>query len=200
MDDGSALLSARETSTMIKINDIEGTPSLDYMIGEPSVWNGMDAQPSFLTKVGDSGDTGGQHSITVQYDSSLEDGQYYIYMFDNDFGYAMTRPDFDWTMIDGISTAQSSKDENSNSQFRKYLVDENAGTYTEVQDFDVPYSPYVSSAQELSDDLNLVDIGMQGLFGVYDDDGNLKAQYKMVLSSGCICCVYQYGFRGFYFA
>ena len=119
MDDGSALLSARETSTMIKINDIEGTPSLDYMIGEPSVWNGMDAQPSFLTKVGDSGDTGGQHSITVQYDSSLEDGQYYIYMFDNDFGYAMTRPDFDWTMIDGISTAQSSKDENSNSQFRK---------------------------------------------------------------------------------
>lgn len=179
MDDGSALLSARETSTMIKINDIEGTPSLDYMIGEPSVWNGMDAQPSFLTKVGDSGDTGGQHSITVQYDSSLEDGQYYIYMFDNDFGYAMTRPDFDWTMIDGISTAQSSKDENSNSQFRKYLVDENAGTYTEVQDFDVPYSPYVSSAQELSDDLNLVDIGMQGLFGVYDDDGNLKAQYKM---------------------
>ena len=78
MDDGSALLSARETSTMIKINDIEGTPSLAYMIGEPSVWNGMDAQPSFLTNVGDSGDTGGQHSITVQYDSSLEDGQYYI--------------------------------------------------------------------------------------------------------------------------
>ena len=35
------------------------------------------------------------------------------------------------------------QDENSNSQFRKYLVDENAGTYTEVSD--VPYSP-VSSA------------------------------------------------------
>ena len=85
LPDGSALLSARETSTIIKIDDLEGTPTLDYMIGEPSVWNGMDAQPSFLTKVGDSGDTGGQHSITVQYDSSLEDGQYYIYMFDNDF-------------------------------------------------------------------------------------------------------------------
>ncbi len=111
MDDGSALLSARETSTMIKINDIEGRRRSISIIGEPSVWNGMDAQPSFLTKVGDSGyNPGGQHSITVQYDSSLEDGQYYIYMFDNDFGYAMTRPDFDWTMIDGISTAQSSKD------------------------------------------------------------------------------------------
>lgn len=35
---------------------------------------------------------------------------------------------------------------------------------------------------------------------ITDTDGNLKAQYKMVLSSGCICRVYQYGFRGFYFA
>lgn len=200
MDDGSALLSARETSTMIKINDIEGTPTLDYMIGEKSVWDGMSEQDSFLTKVGDFGDTGGQHSITVQYDSSLADGQYYIYMFDNNFGYAMTRPDFDWTVIDGISTAQSSKDKDSNSQFRKYLVDENAGTYTEVQSFDVPYSPYVSSAEEISDDLNLVDTGMQGVFGVYDDSGNLKAQYTMALSTAYIYRVYQYGFRGFYFA
>lgn len=200
MDDGSALLSARETSTMIKVNDIEGTPTLDYMIGEKSVWDGMDEQSSFLTKVGDFGDTGGQHSITVQYDSSLEDGQYYVYMFDNNFGYAMTRPDFDWTVIDGISTAQSSKDENSNSQFRKYLVDENAGTYTEVQSFDVPYSPYVSSAEEINSDLNLVDTGMQGVFGVYDDSGDLKAQYKMGLSTAYIYRVYQYGFRGFYFA
>ena len=38
-----ALLSARETSTMIKINDIERRRSMDR---EPSVWNGMDAQPS----------------------------------------------------------------------------------------------------------------------------------------------------------
>lgn len=200
MDDGSALLSARETSTMIAINDIEGTPSLDYMIGETSVWDGMGEQDSFLTKVGDFGDTGGQHSITVQYDSSLPDGQYYVYLFDNNFGYAMTRPDFDWTVIDGISTAQSSKDEDSHSQFRKYLVDENARTYTEVQSFDVPYSPYVSSAQELSNDLNLVDTGMQGVFGVYDDSGNLKAQYQMELNTSYIYRVYQYGFRGFYFA
>ena len=35
---------------------------------------------------------------------------------------------------------------------------------------------------------------------ITDTDGNLKAQYKMVLSSGYIYRVYQYGFRGFYFA
>ena len=200
MDDGSALLSARETSTIVKVNDIEGTPTLDYMIGETSVWSGTPEADSFLTKVGDFGDTGGQHSITVQYDSSLEDGQYYVYMFDNNFGYAMTRPDYDWTVIDGISTAQSSKDENSASQFRKYLVDEQAGTYTEVQSFDVPYSPYVSSAEEITDDLNLVGTGMQGVFGVYYDSGELKAQYRMALNTSYIYRVYQYGFRGFYFA
>lgn len=203
LDDGSALLSARETSTIIKIDDIEGEngePTVDYMIGEPSVWDGTSYKDLFLTKSGDFGDTGGQHSITYEADPSLPDGQYYIYMFDNNFGYAMTRPDYDWTTIKGISTAQSSKDKNSNSQFRKYLVDEKAGTYTEVQSFDVPYSPYVSSSQEITDSINLVDTGMQGVFGVYDDDGNLQAQYTMKLSTSYIYRVYHYDFKGFYFA
>ncbi|KAA8819820.1 aryl-sulfate sulfotransferase [Bifidobacterium rousetti] len=203
LPDGSALLSARETSTIIKIDDIEGEngePTVDYMIGEPSVWDGTSYQDLFLSKSGDFGDTGGQHSITYEADPSLPDGQYYIYMFDNNFGYAMTRPDYDWTTIKGISTAQSSKDENSTSQFRKYLVDETAGTYTEVQSFDVPYSPYVSSAQEITDSINLVDTGMQGVFGVYDDAGELQAQYRMKLNTSYIYRVYQYGFKGFYFA
>lgn len=200
LPDGSALLSARETSTIIKVNDIEGTPSLDYMIGEPSVWDGTSYVDSFLTKIGDFGDTGGQHSITYVDDPSLPDGQYYIYMFDNNFGYAMTRPDYDWTTIADISTAKSSKDKDSRSQYRRYLVDENAGTYTEVSAFDVPYSPYVSSAQELDNGNILIDTGMQGLFGVYDTDGDLLAQYKMALNTSYVYRVYQYDFKGFYFA
>ncbi|MCH9274955.1 aryl-sulfate sulfotransferase [Bifidobacterium amazonense] len=200
LPDGSALFSARETSTIIKVNDLEGTPTLAYMIGERSVWNGTSYADAFLTKDGDFGDTGGQHSITYVADDSLADGQYYIYMFDNNFGYAMTRPDFDWTVISGISTAQSSKDTDSNSQYRKYLVDEKAGTYKEVTSFDVPYSPYVSSAQVLSNGNVLIDSGMQGLFGQYDADGNQLVQYKMELNTAYIYRVYQYDFKGFYFA
>ncbi|KAB7791465.1 aryl-sulfate sulfotransferase [Bifidobacterium leontopitheci] len=200
LDDGSALLSARETSTIIKVNDLESDPTVAYMIGEPSVWDGTTYQSLFLSKVGDFGDTGGQHSITYVDDPTLPDGQYYLYMFDNNFGYAMTRPDFDWTVIDGISTAKSSKDKDSRSQYRRYLVDEKAGTYTEVSSFDVPYSPYVSSAQELDDGDILIDTGMQGVFGVYDADGTLLAQYKMKLSTAYIYRVYSYDFRGFYFA
>lgn len=200
LDDGSAILSARETSTIIKVADIEGTPKLQYMIGEPSVWNGTQYTASFLTRNGDFGDTGGQHSVTYSTDDSLESGSYYLTLFDNSFGYAMTRPDYDWTTIKGLSTSQSATDAGSRSHLRKYLVNENDGTYTEVNSFKVPYSPYVSSVQEIDDDLNLVDSGMQGLFGIYDSDGTLQAQYAMKLATSYIYRVYLYGFQGFYFA
>ncbi|WP_288439934.1 aryl-sulfate sulfotransferase [uncultured Bifidobacterium sp.] len=201
LPDGSALLSARETSTIIKIDDLEGTPTLDYMIGEPSVWAGTPQEDDFLTKVGDFPDTGGQHSVTYVDDPALPDGQYYLYMFDNNYGLAQTRPDFDWTVIDGIVTKYSIATEGAYSQYRRYLVDENAGTYTEVNAFDVPYSPLVSSAQELDGGRVLIDSGLQGLFGVYDEStGELLAQYRMKLNTSYIYRVYEYDFKGFYFA
>ncbi len=198
LPDGSALFSARETSTIIKVNDLETDPTLDYMIGEPSVWSGTEEAGSFLTKVGDFPDTGGQHSITYVSDDSLQDGQYYLYMFDNNFGTALTRPDFDWSVIDGISTQFSS--DTAHSQYRKYLVDENAGTYTEVSSFDVPYSPYVSSAQELGNGNVLIDSGMKGLFGQYSSDGTLLSEFRMALNTSYIYRVYSYDFSGYTFA
>ena len=101
-------------------------------------------------------------------------------------------------MIDGISTELSS--DTAESQYRTYLVDENASTYTEVSSFDVPYSPYVSSAQELDNGQILIDSGMKGLFGQYDEDGDLLAQFHMTLNSAYIYRVYKYDFSGFYFA
>lgn len=198
LEDGSALFSARETSTIIKVNDLESKPTLAYMIGEASVWAGTDEADSFLTKSGSFPDTGGQHSITYVTDDSLSDGQYYLYMFNNNFGTALTRPEFDWSVIDGISTEFSS--DTARSQYRKYLVDENAGTYSEVSSFDVPYSPYVSSAQELDNGNILIDSGMKGLFGQYSSDGTLLSEFRMTLNTSYIYRVYSYDFQGFYFA
>ena len=65
---------------------------------------------------------------------------------------------------------------------------------------DVPYSPYVSSAQELDNGQILIDSGMKGLFGQYDEDGDLLAQFHMTLNSAYIYRVYKYDFSGFYFA
>ena len=199
--DGSAILSSRETSTIIKISDVEGDPSIDYMIGESSFWEGTDYSQYLLTKDTSDGDwpsTGGQHSVTYVEDASLPDGQYYLYLFDNNFGLSNTRPDYSWTdNIEGIDTGYT---EGTNSNYYKYLVDENAGTYKLVNPFEVPYSSIVSSAEEYSDGTIVIDSGMKGTWGVYSDDGTLIQQYKMKILQSMIYRVYKYDFAGFYFA
>ena len=201
LDDGSAILSSRETSTIIKLDAIESNPSIDYMIGEKSFWKDSDDAKYLLTKDTSDGDwssTGGQHTVTYESDSSLPAGQYYLYMFDNNYGSSNTRPDYDWAAhIDAISTKYTSGD---HSNYYKYLVDETAGTYKLVSSFEVPYSPVVSSAQELSDDTILIDSGTKGMWGVYDTDGTLIEQYQMKVDAGYIYRVYKYDFKGFYFA
>ena len=67
-------------------------------------------------------------------------------MFDNNFGYSKTRKDYDWTVNEGIQTSIT---EGTTSYYYQYLVDENEGTYTLVNSFEVPFSAYVSSAQNL---------------------------------------------------
>ncbi|GAA6123553.1 hypothetical protein BPY_16610 [Bifidobacterium psychraerophilum] len=198
LDDGSVILSSRETSTIIKLNDIESDPTIDYMIGEESFWKGTDFAKYLLKQDGSFSNTGGQHTVTYQSDSSLPSGQYYLYMFDNNYGVSNTRPDYDWAAnTPGINTSYTGT---GNSRYYKYLVDENAGTYKLVSSFDVPYSPIVSSAQDLSNGTILVDSGVPGVFGVYESDGTLISQWKMNLRKNIVYRVYEYDFHNFYFA
>ncbi|MCI1664464.1 MAG: aryl-sulfate sulfotransferase [Bifidobacterium crudilactis] len=198
LDDGSAILSSRETSTIIKLNDIESNPSIDYMIGEKNFWKDTDFAKYLLTQGGSFPNTGGQHTVTYEADSSLPSGQYYLYMFDNNYGVSNTRPDYDWAAnTDGVNTTYASS---GNSRYQRYLVDENTKSYKLVSSFNVPYSPIVSSAQELSNGTILMDSGVPGVFGVYDGDGTLISQWKMTLRKNIIYRVYQYDFHNFYFA
>ena len=98
----------------------------------------------------------GQHSITYVKDDSLEDGQYYLYMFNNNFGQTSTNPSYNWETL-GVPT--ETDDESATSYYYKYLVDENNNTYELVESFEVPYSPYVSSVQHIADTI-VVDNGM----------------------------------------
>lgn len=198
MGEDSILLSSRETSTIIKVQNLSTTPEIGYMMGEESFWEGTGYENLLLTKDESNGSfssAGGQHTVTYVTDDSLPDGQYYLYLFNNNLGYSESRPDYDWSQIDQIATDLSS---GTTSYYYKYKVDENAGTYTMVQSFEVPFSGYVSSAQECEDTI-LVDSGMQGLIGEYKEDGTLVKQFQMNLSKYYIYRVYKYDFSGYLF-
>ena len=191
------LLSSRETSTIIKVGNLYSSPEAEYLIGEADFWEGTGYEDLVLTKDESSGEfsgTGGQHSITYVEDSSLPEGQYYLYMFNNNMGISETRPDYDWTRIDGIETEVSDE---GTSYYYRYLVDENAGTYTITDFFALPFSAYVSSVQEYGDGTVLADSGMQGIFGEYTRDGELIKQFSMELAGNFIYRVYRYDLTGF---
>lgn len=190
---GSVLLSSRETSTIIKVDNIYDGPVVSYMIGEKDFWKDTSYVSLLLNKKGDFTIQGGQHTITYETDESLADGQYYLYMFDNNnIGISETRPDYDWSSI-GLKV--SSAVDGKNSKYYKYLVDENEGTFELVDSFKVPYSGYVSSAQETGDNV-LVDSGLKGTFTEYDADHKAIVTYKMDYEK-FIYRVFKYKFDGF---
>ena len=190
---GSVLLSSRETSTIIKVDNIYDGPVVSYMIGEKDFWKDTSYVSLLLNKKGDFTIQGGQYTITYETDESLSDGQYYLYMFDNNIGISETRPDYDWSSI-GLKV--SSAVDGKNSKYYKYLVDENEGTFELVDSFKVPYSGYVSSAQETGDNV-LVDSGLKGTFTEYDVDHKAIVTYKMDYEK-FIYRVFKYKFDGFY--
>lgn len=196
LEDETLILSSRETSTILKISGAFSEPQIEYMIGESSFWEDTGYEQYLLEKDESNGsfsDTGGQHSVTYVEDESLPDGQYYLYMFNNNFGTSESR-DFKWSVIQGI---EESVDDGKNSYYYKYLVDEKAGTYQLVQSFAVPFSAYVSSAQEYGSDI-IIDSGMAGIFGEYDSQGNLIRKYEMELAKNYIYRVYKYDFSEFF--
>lgn len=191
---GSVLLSSRETSSIIRVNDIYGTPTVGYMLGEKSFWAGTQYESLIFAKDGEFTIHGGQHTVAYAEDDSLPDGQYYLYMFNNNIGISETRPDFDWT---STGLVENSAKDGKASYYYKYLVDENTGTFKLVDSFEVPYSGYVSSAQDIGDN-TVIDSGFSGLFGEYDKNHKLIASYKMDVEK-FIYRVFKYDFDGFYF-
>lgn len=194
LGDGSVILSSRETSTILKIDHLYDTPTLSYMIGQESFWEGTGYESYLLEKEGSFSNTGGQHSVTYVDDPSLPEGQYYLYLYNNNLGVSESQPDYDWSEIEGIS--ESTKE--GTSHYYRYLVDEKEGTYTLVNSFDVPFSPYVSSAQEVGDNV-VMDSGMAGAFGEYSQNGDPIRTFTMDKEK-FIYRVYKYDFRNFYFS
>ena len=167
------VLSSRELSTIIYVSDFESNPEVKYLITDPSMVEGTSYASLLYEKKGDFVSQAGQHSITYYKDDSLDDGEYYLFMFNNNYGAATTRPDFEWSNYPGVG----SYNEGETSYFYEYLVNENDKSYELVKSFKVPYSSIVSSVELMDNDNIVVGSGKDNSFIEYDNDGNLIRRF-----------------------
>ncbi len=168
IEDGEVILSSREHSSLIKVSNLYQTPEIDYIIHAGSLYKGTKYEQYQLEKKGDFVGQAGQHTITVEKDAALPENQYYLYMFNNNFGNAATIPSFDWSLYPGVGAFAKG----DHSCYYKYLVDEEKGTYELVSDFALPYSSIVSSVEHIGENIAFSS-GMSKCFGEYDKAGNM---------------------------
>lgn len=171
LGEDSIILSSRETSTIIKLSDIYGEPELEWLIGDESYWDKTAYEDFCLSMDGGFTPQYGQHTVTVMESEDLEEGRYYLMMYNNNYYANSTRTDgYEPQLDDQVSQALS--DDRKASYVYFYLVDENAGTYSLEWSFEVPYSSIVSSVQ-LLDENYVVNSGVAKTFGEYDSQGRL---------------------------
>lgn len=198
VDEDSVIFSSRETSTIIKLDDIYGEQTIGYMIGSDNFWEGTGYEDYLLTKEGEFSMQAGQHTITYQADDSLAEGQYYIYLYNNNNTVSTTRPDYDWSADDNYSDTGVSVNANgASSYYYKYIVDENERTFTLVDSIEVDYSGYVSSAQLFENNV-IIDSGSELSTWEFDSDGNLIQQLQ-IIGNYWVYRTYKYDFKGYWF-
>lgn len=198
VDEDSVIFSSRETSTIIKMNDIYGEQTIDYMIGSDHFWEGTGYESYLLKKEGDFSLQAGQHAITYQEDESLPEGQYYIYLYNNNNTVSTTRPEYDWSADDNYrNTGVSINANGAQSSYYKYLVDETERTFTLIDTIEVPYSGYVSSVQEYQGNI-VIDSGSELTTWEYDSEGNMIQQLNIV-GNYWVYRTFKYDFAGYWF-
>ena len=179
LGDSTVLLSSRETSTVIKLTDIYGTPTVDWLMGSPDFWAGSGFEDKLLQAQGDFSLNAGQHSVTYlpSYDTATT-GRYQVLLYDNNFGAAESYPKFDWGQLGSAVVTDYNK--GTHSFGRIFTVDETARTYELEDQIAVPFSGYVSSAQRVGDSNNmLVASGQAKTFTEYDRYGLPITTYEM---------------------
>lgn len=189
-------LSARELSTVIRINNVFENPEVAYLLSEESVWEETSYKELVWEKKGDFVSQAGQHTVIYMEDDALPEGQYYIAMYNNNFAWAASRPQFDWSVYPGAGAFEGKPEDNS--YYYKYLVDENSKSYTLVNAFPVPYSSIVSSVEDMDNGNYVTSSGKSNTFGEYDADGKMIRQYNYD-SKKYTYRVFKYDFEDFWF-
>ena len=173
VDNGEIVVSGRELSSIISIKNIYSNPEIKYIITDEDVFDDTKYEDLVLDKKGDFVPQAGQHTITYVEDKSLGKGKYYLELYNNNYGSSVTREDFPWDNYQGVGDFT----DGYASQYYKYLVDENKGTYKLVKEFDVAYSSIVSSVQDVGDNY-VTSSGRSNCYAEYDNNGVLIKQFN----------------------
>ena len=194
INEDSIIISSRETSSIIKIDNIYDQPTVDYMIGSKTFWQESGYDNLVLEQIGDFSLNAGQHCVTYQEDDSLADGQYYLYFYNNNTVCSTRNYDYsNETNYEGASIGVNGEQ----SYYDKYLVDENLGTFELVDRISVTYSGYVSSVQELDDNI-IIDSGSAFEASEFDSNHQL---IQTVVGTGDTWWyrVFKYDFNNYWF-
>lgn len=190
------VVSSRELSTIIKISGLHSEPKVDYIIHGGNLFDNTVYQSKQLSKIGDFQAQSGQHTITVEQSDELEKGQYYLYMYNNNFAFSYTLPFYNWKQF-YPEAANFLKEVNRHSYYFKYLVDERKGTYELVQSIELPYSKLISGVQHYKGNVTFGS-GFDHTYGEYDKNGTLIRMFRYKAEKYAYR-VTKYNFRGFFY-
>lgn len=212
------LVSSRELSSIFKIVNINSrSPRISYIIGEKEIWKGTEYARKLLAKTGqeeadaeqavaqaesvlDLGEseevfyaTFGQTWMDIKESSSLSEGQFYLDVWDSNYGYSPTRTNIKWSAYKGVGT--KNKDARL-SHVKKYLVDENLAEYSLEETEDVSYTKTLGSMQEYGKH-RVENYGCKNEYAEYDSKGMLIRKFKHDISN--VTCVEKNDFKEFWY-
>lgn len=187
-ENDSVIVSSRELSGILKLENISSVkPSISYIIGDKALWKELGRTSKVMGKLLPEGtDTEsiyfeepfisqfGQCNLIYSPGDPGTEGQYYLTMYNNNYGEIPTRKDMDFSLFKGIGTkAEKAK----TSYYYKYLVDEVNGTYDLVKSIEIPYSTYEGSLQEYNGHI-IINSGTDCSVSEYDSNGKLIQALK----------------------
>ena len=191
---GDVFLSSRETSSILKVSNIETKPKLEYIISDKSIWENTDFSEYVYEKVGDFKIHAGQHS--VRYTKTDDEKIYYLTFFDNNYGKANSQPEFDY---ENIGITNHNPFSGDHSYYYVYRVNEHKKTFRLVDSIELTYSGIVSSIQNLDNGNILTDSGTAGVYAEFDKEHNLIRSFKLNLNKYMVYRVLKYDYKDLWF-
>lgn len=192
--DGDVFLSSRETSSILKVTDIETNPKLEYIISDKDLWEATDFEEYVYEKVGDFKIHAGQHS--VRYTPTDDEKIYYLTFFDNNYGKANSQPDYNY---EDIGITNHNPFQGDHSYYYVYRVNEHKKTFRLVDSIELTYSGIVSSVQDLDNGNILTDSGTAAVYAEYDEKHELIRSFKLKMNKYMVYRVLKYDYNELWF-